>query len=218
MSRSFGSTMGLVVLLGLVGCGDPNAGALFADLQYATRCGISLGCPGPVDHDVCGFDGSDPCTDGSPEPSLSCSATEVEGATRTMTFSARHAGSDFSLQVQNLTVPFTGGAATGGACRVTVVEGENTYAGACGGSAPSEAQPCQITEVEFSDDMGNPTFSGNIFCQFLANQASPALQIEVTTVGMGTVASSTPARFRFANCEGLTCTPETCTTIMMTDE
>ncbi len=212
MLRSFGSTIGLVTLLGLAGCGDPNTGRLFADFQYATRCAETLGCPRTEQHDICGYNLSDACEGDMPQANLSCSVTEVEGSTRTITFSARQGG-DFSIAVQNLQVPFTGGSATGGACRVSIVEGENRYAGGCGGSTPSPEQPCQITDVQFVDDEGNPTVVGNIFCQHLPNEASPALQIEVTTVGSGTAASSTPAKFRFANCQGLTCTADSCTSL-----
>jgi hypothetical protein len=230
MLRIFVSTMGLVLLLGIAGCGDPNAGALFAEIQYATRCELTLGCSGVEDHDICGFNSSDPCdmAEGTPEASLSCSATEAEG-TRSLRFSASQGGG-FSVSVSGLVVPTNGGSAMGGSCRVTVREGANTYEGSCGGSAPSEAQPCQITDVTFYDDMGNPTFEADLFCQFLANQANPALQIEVTARGAGGPAfggtppmsicataspsppACTPARIRFANCDGLTCTPETCAT------
>jgi len=211
MLRIFVSTMGLVLLLGIAGCGDPNAGALFAEIQYATRCEMTRGCPGVVDHDICGFNRSDPCEEGMVEATLGCEATERDG-TRSLTFSARQ-GSNVSLSVSGLVVPTNGGSAMGSSCRVTVREGANTYSGSCGGSAPSEAQPCQINEVEFFDDMGNPTFEARLFCQFLENQASPALAIEVTAVGAGPMPASTPARIRFANCTGLTCTADTCISV-----
>ncbi len=211
MLRIVLSTMGLVLLLGLAGCGDPNAGALYADIQYATRCEMTLGCSGVVDHDICGFNRSDPCVEGAPEPSLSCSATEADG-TRSLRFSASQ-GSGFSISVSGLVVPTNGGSAMGSSCRVTVLEGANTYQGSCGGSPPSEAQPCQISDVVFIDDEGNPTFEARVFCQFLQNQASPSLEIEVTAVGAGPTPASTPARFRFANCSGLTCTADTCASL-----
>lgn len=201
MLRQFGSTIGLSLLC-LAGCGDPNSGVLFADIQYATRCEMTHGCDAPHDRDICGFNHSDPCVEDAPEPTLSCSVVETD-TTRTISFSARQ-GSGFSLSVSNLQVPFAGGSASGGDCRVTVVEGANTYTGLCGGSNPSEAQPCQIEGVTFTDDMGNPTFEGHIFCQFLKNQANPTLAIEVTAPGSGPTPAGTPARFRMANCRGLT--------------
>lgn len=202
MLRFFVSTIGLTLLLGLAGCGDPNAGALFADIQYATRCEMTLGCEGAENRDICGFNLSDPCEGFVDEATVSCSVRQ-DDATRTINFSARQ-GAGYSLAVSNLQVPRDGGSATGGECRVTVVEGANTYSGLCGGSPPSEAQPCQITNVVFSDDMGNPQFEGDIFCQFLANRATPTLQIEVTAIGSGPTPASEPGRFRLVNCGGLT--------------
>lgn len=194
------STIGLVALL--AGCGDPNAGALFADIQYATRCDIVGGCSGRVDHDICGFNNGDACEGVEGTAIISCSVTETE-STRTISFSARQ-GSGFNVSINRLTVPRTGGSATGGDCNVSVTEGANTYAGPCGGSTPSEAQPCQVTNVTFMDEMGNPEFEGNVFCQNLANRATPSLKIEVTAIGAGPGPASSPARFRIANCDGLT--------------
>src|SRR5690606_31964783 len=128
----------------------PNAGAgpLFADIQYATRCEATLGCAGVIDHDICGFDGAEHCVDGEPSPSLSC--TVIEGdATRLIGFSAQQ-GEGASIAVTDLAVTVTGGSPSpGGACRVTVQEGASTYSGSCGAAAPSEAQPCQISDVQF---------------------------------------------------------------------
>ncbi len=200
MLRSSASILGLAVLL--AGCGDPHAGALFADIQYSTRCDNGGGCPGRADHDICGFNNSDPCESVPGTPVISCSVVETE-TTRTISFTARQ-GSGFSIGIANLQVPITGGSSTGGACRVTVSEGANSYRGGCGGSPPSEAQPCQITDVTFSDDMGNAELEGKIFCQELANVAQPSLSIEVTAIGAGPMSASSPGRFRISNCDGLT--------------
>jgi hypothetical protein len=200
MLRSLGLFTILTSLLGLAGCGDPNAGALFADVQYATRCDDTLGCGGSADRDVCGFNRSDPCIEDAPEATLSCTVTESE-TSRTISFSARQGPA--SISVESLTVPLVGGSASGGACRVRVVEGANTYTGGCGGSEPNEAQPCRISNVSFYDDEGNPTFEGDLFCQFLQNQSNPTLAIEVTAKGNGPGPASSPGTFRFANCTGL---------------
>lgn len=209
MLRSFGSIIVFMMSLCVAGCGDPNPGLLYADFRYATRCEETLGCPGAVEHDICGYNLSDPCYEGMPSPTLSCSVTEMEGATRTINFSAQQGGG-FSIRVEGLVVPFNGGSGGGAGCRVSVVEGNNRYEGRCGGAEPSMEQPCQITNVAFRDDLGNPTITGEIFCQYLPNEASRSLRIEVTNIGMGPGPASTPATFRFANCSGLTCTPETC--------
>jgi hypothetical protein len=196
-----GSTILVVSLLALAGCGDPNAGALFADVQYATRCDMTRGCDRAQDRDVCGFNQSDPCPGIEAEATLSCSVSQTD-TNRTISFSARQGG-NFAISVENLIVPRAGGSAMGGSCRVTVIEGANTYVGGCGGSDPSTAQPCRISGVTFYDDEGNPTFEGDIFCQFLENRANPALEIEVTAKGSGPASAAQPGSFRFANCSGL---------------
>lgn len=182
--------------------GPPDSGVapIFGDVQYATRCEMTLGCEGPTDRDVCGFDQGEACDTGAPSPSLAC-AVRVSDSTRTIDFSAQQGG-DFSISVEGLTVPFGGGSAMGVGCRVQVVSGTSRYLGACGGSGPSTVQPCRISNVMFGEEDGEPTFQGNIFCQFLQNQANPALQIEVTSIGIGPVSASNPARFRFRGCAG----------------
>ncbi|HJL20010.1 MAG TPA: hypothetical protein RMH99_30375 [Sandaracinaceae bacterium LLY-WYZ-13_1] len=185
----------------VAGCGDPDAGKLFVDIQYATRCDETLGCGGTEERDICGINQGDPCIEGTPEVLASCSVSESE-SNRTVSFSAQQ-GADFSIAVSGAIFPFAGGSASGGSCTVTVVDGPNTYSGACGSSEPSEAQPCQISSVMFYDDMGNPTVEGSILCKNLSNRANPDLQIEVSTLGSGPDAANTPAGFRLANCTGL---------------
>jgi hypothetical protein len=201
MIRWLGSILGLSVLLGIAGCGDPNAGALFADIQYATRCEETRHCGGPVDRDICGFNQSDPCDEDAPEAQVSCNVQQEETG-RTLSFSATQ-GSGFSIRVDQAVFLGNSSVASGPSCRVTVVEGANRYVGTCGGATPSESQPCQITDVRFEDDMGNPTVQGRIFCQHLPSQASPTLKAEVTAMGDGPTPASTPGRFRLANCSGL---------------
>jgi hypothetical protein len=205
----------------LAACGDPNAGALFADIQYRARCEETPHCGAYVDRDVCGYNRSDACETDAPEAQLSCSIIEGEG-TRTLSFSASQGGG-FSLAVTGAVIPEAGGVAMGAGCSVSVVEGANSYRGDCGSSVPSEAQPCQITNVEFYDDEGNPTVEGEIFCQYLPNISMPNFHVEVTAPTDGSPAFSSvtppveicntyspdfppacrPLQFRFANCDGL---------------
>jgi hypothetical protein len=201
MRRTSLRLFGLSLIALTAGCGDPNAGALFAEFPYATRCEMTLGCPGPVDHDVCGFNLSDPCEVGAAQAQLSCNVVESD-ASRVINFTAQQGGG-FSIRVSGAVVARAGGSAMG-TCEVRVVEGANTYEGICGSSLPSEAQPCQISGVTFTDDAGNPTVEGDIWCQHLPNRATPNLEIEVTRVGPSPEDRMTPAHFRFANCDGLT--------------
>ncbi|MCB9593829.1 MAG: hypothetical protein H6719_13935 [Sandaracinaceae bacterium] len=188
--------------IGLFACGDPNAGALFADIQYGTDCDESRGCTPAPNRDVCGINNGDPCPEVGGTANLSCIINEVEGSTRTLTFSASQGG-DFRISVRQAIVPFSGGSAGGGSCTVTVTDGPNTFVGACGSGTPTPMQPCQISNVQFCDDLGNPTVRGNIFCQHLANQANPLQLIEVHAKGSGGMAIMSPGSFRLANCDGL---------------
>jgi hypothetical protein len=189
-------------VLCLCACGDPNAGRLYADIQYATRCEMTRGCDQPHDRDICGFDQSTPCFDGLPEAQISCGVVETEGV-RTIAFSALQGGA-FSIGIENAVFNVAGGSVSGANCRATVTEGENSYDGLCGGSPPSEAQPCQITGVNFyEDDGGNPTIEGDILCIGLENDSQPDLTIEVTAPGTDPARRNEPGHFRLANCVGL---------------
>lgn len=183
------------------GCGDPDAGKLFADIQYATRCPRSNHCTGPEDRDICGINGGTPCVEVEGTATVSCNVTE-SGDNRSINFSASQGG-DYQISVRNATVAASGGFATGTNCSVVVVDGVNRYEGRCGPAEPGEAQPCQISGVRFYDDMGNPTLEGAIECRDLPNQANPDLLTDVTSVGSGPAAAAEPGAFRLANCLGL---------------
>lgn len=183
------------------GCGDPDAGKLFADIQYATRCPTSNHCTGPEDRDICGINGGTPCMSVEGTATVSCNVTEA-GDNLNINFSASQ-GAGFQISVRNATVAASGGFATGSSCTVVVVDGVNRYEGRCGPATPSEEQPCQISSVAFFDDMGNPTLEGQIECRDLPNQANPDLLTDVTAVGSGPTAAAQPGVFRLANCTGL---------------
>lgn len=185
-----------------VGCGDPNAGALFADIQYGTDCDVTRGCTPAPNRDICGINRGDPCPGVEGAANLSCNI-EDEGTTRILTFSATQ-GSDFSLAVRQAVIPSAGGSAGGGSCTVTLRDGPNTHVGTCGSGTPTEAQPCQISDVRFYDDVGNPTVEGNIFCQGITNQVNPLLELELHAKGSDSMAVNSPGTFRIANCDGLT--------------
>lgn len=193
----------LVVCLSTVGCGDPNAGALFADIQYGTECDVTRGCEAQPNRDICGIDMGDPCAEVGGQATLNCTVTEsADMTTRTLTFGASQ-NTDFSIAVRQALFPYGGGFAGGASCIVEVHDGPNTYVGACGSGSPTEAQPCQISNVRFYDDVGNPTVQGEIFCQMLSNRTNPMLEIELHAKGSDAMAVMSPGTFRLANCSGL---------------
>lgn len=187
---------------GLTGCGG-DGGALFADIQYATDCQATGGCVA-ARRDVCGIDQGDACDGVGGTPRLTCSVVEAsDESTRMLSFSATQ-GSDFSLQITQAVFGFAGGAAGGASCTVTVVDGANTFTGACGSAPPSDVQPCRLDGVMFADDMdGIPTITGDLFCEGLPQRGNPSLTIEVHRSGFTADDAAAPARFRFQNCDGL---------------
>jgi len=200
MRRILGFT---ILVLSLGGCGDPNAGALFADIQYGTDCDESRGCTPAPNRDICGINGGDPCPEVGGVATLSCGVLEAaDGSTRTIGFSAAQGG-DFSISVRQAIINFGGGSAAGGSCNVIVVDGPNRHTGLCGSATPSETQPCQISNVRFYNDVGNPTVEGDIFCQSLQNEANPLQRLEVHAKGSDAMAVMSPGHFRIANCSGL---------------
>lgn len=192
-----------VLGLAIAACGDPNAGALFADIQYGTECDESRGCTPAPNRDICGINLGDPCPEVGGTANLSCSVLEAtDGSTRTLTFSASQ-GTDFSIAIRQAIIPFAGGPAAGANCTVTIVDGPNRHTGLCGSSEPTDAQPCQVSGVRFYDDLGNPTLEGDIFCQHLQNQANPLQLLEVHAKGSAATDAMSPGHFRIANCDGL---------------
>ena len=201
-----------VLMLALGGCGDPDAGKLFADVQYGTRCPTSNHCEGPQDRDVCGINNGEPCMGVGGTPRVSCTITEDGSGNYQVNFSVDQS-EGFSLSVSQATIPTSGGLAGGANCGVRVVEGPNRYEGRCISqqpvSDPNPAEPdesvpgCRVNSVLFTDDMGNPTMEGQIECRDIPNIANPMLLLDVTQVGSGPGPASMPGRFRIANCQGL---------------
>ena len=134
-------------------------------------------------------------------PVLSCSVGEMDDS-RAISFSATNGGG-FALSVQNLIVSKSANQVLGSSCEVRITEPSNTYVGGCGSAPPSEMTPCQVTALDFYDDMGNPTIEGKLICMGLKNSANPLLEVEITAPGSGPAAEMTPMNFRFANCSGL---------------
>ena len=115
----------ILLALGIAGCGDPNAGALFADIQYATRCEMAATphCGSPVNRDICGIDSGDPCTPDAPNPQLSCNIQESADGTRTLEFNASQ-GSGFALTISQAIFAPGSTSAGGAGCRVVPCLGD----------------------------------------------------------------------------------------------
>lgn len=174
----------------IAGCGNNAPAGVFADVQWQVRCDIMGMCTRPDSRDVLGYDGED-------GNDVSC--TVVQDATsRTVTFRAESDG--FSLAARNVVVPIAGGSGSGAGCRVTVEEG-NTYEGVCGGGTPSDAQPCQIRNVQFYTDevSGSAAMRGELRCEGIRATAAPDLRREITAPGD----AASYVQFTFYDCRGL---------------
>lgn len=196
--------------LALIGCGDPDAGKLFADMQYGTDCPTSNHCEGPADRDICGINGGMVCEGFEGVTRASCTVVEDGAGNYLLDFSVDQ-GQDFALTVSQALVPMAGGFAGGTNCSVAVTEGVNRYNTSCiqqqPVSSPDAAMSvpgCRLSEVAFLDDDGNPTISGRIECRDMPNQANRDLKLDVNAVGTGPSNRAMPGRFRLVNCQGLT--------------
>ncbi|MFK7985141.1 MAG: hypothetical protein AB8I08_03845 [Sandaracinaceae bacterium] len=198
-----------VLPLALFGCGDPDAGKLFADMQYGTACPSSNHCEGPEDRDICGINGGMVCEGFEGVTRASCTVVEDGAGNYLLDFSVDQ-GLGYSLTVSQAMVPMTGGFAVGTNCSVSVSEGVNRYSASCiqqdpiGSTMEGTATPgCRLSEVTFQDDEGNPTISGRIECRDMPNQANRDLQLDVNAVGSSPTNRADPGRFRLVNCQGL---------------
>jgi hypothetical protein len=187
------TTRVLVALVLVAGCdggevitdagSDAGAGPpLFADITFTIRCDTRGGCAAPEAVDICGFANSEPCGE-SGTVTGTCVAHAPSASTTLIDFDLRTVVG--ALSVTSLTVPNSGGGAQG-ACGISVTDSSGaTFAGSCGSG-------CFITNVEFIDDAGGPTITGEIECIDLDGR-------EIT--GADTLSAGT---FRIANCAGLT--------------
>ncbi|MCB9604668.1 MAG: hypothetical protein H6720_30485 [Sandaracinus sp.] len=188
-----------LVLL-LAACGDDGVG-LFADVQWQVRC--------PGDLAGCSRDGEPVdvfASEGDDGFNIACEVDE-SGGLRFISFNVSTGGQ--RLQVTGLQTGVDGGAVTGTGCRVTIVDDSTTYEGACGSSAPSASQPCQITGLSFIEDRVGDTDVGSY---------GPELQMSMSCQGVTAAADpmrfrrdlyrsrttgTTPANIRLINCTGL---------------
>lgn len=174
--------------------GDPGP---YADLQWQVRCDAIGMCVEMPARSVLGFDG---------EGGQRISCTVVDSATdRTLSFDTRASavGTTFGLALSNARFPSGSGGAPAPGCTVSVTEGSTVLTGACGPDAPSEAQPCQLTEVTFGDDgEGRSLIQGKILCVGLSPPDVPTIDREVTAPGSS--ATTEPLVFDFYACDGFT--------------
>ncbi len=182
-----------VALLLLAACGD-DPKPLQADLAWRVVCGGAQGCVNGTPRAILAIDGEK-------DHAIACDITDT-GETYTLAFTATKKGdAGYGLALRSASFPKAGGPVTGASCVVTMTEGVNAYEGSCSGASPSEAAPCQVTDLLVDDGEDGPEVTGTVFCDGLPLSSAP-LDVDRKRDVVGPTGSG-PAGFRFVNCRGL---------------
>jgi hypothetical protein len=178
------------ILCGVGACSTDTTPTVYVDLAYQVRC---LDCqPRSADdpqHAIKVVDGEDGY-------SLACNVKKVSGARR-VTFSVSHldvtqSSTDHAFKVSLGNIDADD---TSLPCDVNIVEGANTYEGACTSDPPSDQTgPCQ---AKFSVKDG--VISGGLYCNNIPNQANLTTTRYIVSPGSMT----DPAAFKLYGCTGL---------------
>ena len=152
--------------------------------------GCAAGCTEGVDRTINGYAGE-------PGVNLSCSVTE-SATDRVISFTARN-GSGQSLEFRNVQVPRVANSAVSG--EVILTDGAE-YRGAAGSGAPSTAQACQVSAMEFTidPDTGDTRMRGQVLCETMRAAGDSTLCRGMTAAG---ARSPIPAQFDIFSCPGL---------------
>lgn len=191
-------TLALTLVLAALSssCGSPPK-RLFARFDYiVAEPGSIIGVPRSLG--TGGFDGDNGVQ-------LGCSVTDTATA-RMLSFTFAMPAMQARLQVtgamfaKSQNVQSAMGAP---GCYVTAQEG-NTYGGACGGSEPSDTQPCRINQVQFSVDpmSGDPVVVGRILCRNLQPTTTTST-IRRDVISTDSTMPMAGAAFTIFNCTGL---------------
>lgn len=189
--------------LGAGACNNTTPPRLYASMAWKMRCpsasdltmNCNAGCTEGMDRAVANFSGVEGTV-------LSCSVTETPDQ---RILNVRMARGAQSVVLQNIVVPRNGGSALSGVVRLSE---DNDYTGAAGGLAPSDGQPCQISNVTFSLEEGTnePTIRGRVLCSMLRADADRRLCRGLSASG-GVATLTVPADFEIFSCSGLSIAP-----------
>ena len=155
--------------VGVLGCTSDTAPTVYVGMSYQVRC---IDCqPRALDDAARNVK----AVDAESGYKLSCKV-DNDGGTRRVGFSIVHdsAKSDqsYSLSVSHANLTDE---ESDGPCSVRVVEGANTYEGACGSDDPSEDRPCKI-----SFEVKGGVIHGSLYCAKLQSDATSGILRYVT--------------------------------------
>jgi hypothetical protein len=169
-------------------CADEDPPPLYVDVDYQVRC---IECqPIAPDDAVRRVD----ALDGERGFAVECNVTRREGD-RLLTFNAAYTDPDearnnYSIGLIQVNLD---GAGPGNSCRVTVVEGNNSYEGLCTNDDPSSEQPCRV-ELEAEDGI----VMGSVLCENVPNRNQSMLTRHLVAPN-----SQSAARFEVHGCVDL---------------
>jgi hypothetical protein len=160
------------------GCSSDFTPTVYVGMSYQVRC---VDCQPRALDDAAR---SVKAVDAEAGFKLSCKADST-GGTKRVSFSIVH---DSATSEQSYTL-----SESDGPCSVRVVEGANTYEGACGTDDPTEDRPCKV-----GFEVKGGVINGSLYCAKIASDASSSIARYVTTP-----LTRDPAKFEIYGCEGL---------------
>lgn len=195
----------LSLVVSLSACsGEQQVGA---DALWQVRCSSGVpGCSTAEDIiDLTVFDGQMAEVGGAMETvAVRCSLMNLSNSNTQLmnvSISSRTASGNQShvLQVQNVIIDADSGAVSGTGS-VVIKADDVDLEGRVGPTPPTEATPCRISPVTFSEREEGPAMSFELECRNISNPANPALtQRDLTFPNMGDM----PANINVFNCDGL---------------
>lgn len=183
-------------------CNNQTPPRLYATMSWKMRCpdatdflppaNCAMGCTEGMDRLIDNFAGEG-------GTSVTCNVTQNE-TSRILNFRLGNSAGQ-SVSFQNVAVPRNGGSALSGTIRFRE---DNDYTGVAGGSAPSNTQPCQVSNVEFfpEAESGDPTIRGYVVCDLMRADADMRICRGLSMPG-GSATAMEPAEFTIYGCPGL---------------
>ena len=181
-------TLGLSLLLscGVLACTSDTAPVVYVGMSYQVRC---LDCQPRAQDDAAR---NIKAVDDEAGYKLSCAVDSMTGTKRVtvdIVHESANSEQSYSLSVSNASLAEE----SDGPCSVRVVEGANTYQGACGSAEPNEDRPCQV-----SFEVKRGVLKGSLYCKEIASDASSSL-----TRYLVAPITRDPATFEIYGCSGL---------------
>jgi hypothetical protein len=184
--RSIGWLLGLG--FGVLACTSDTTPAVYVDLAYQVRCNDCQ--PRVTDESAHPIK----AVNGEGDLDLRCRAESSSGVKR-VNIRAAHfneiSTSNYAFTIENGSLE---GDESEGPCRLEVIEGNDTFEGACGTDEPTEDRPCQ---VKFSLEKG--VVKGTAYCHRITKVGVPSEYRYVVLPGE----RAEPATFQVYGCADL---------------